>query len=183
MTTTDAARTLATEMMFGQRDLGRQEAAGPVDHWCPTGVPGYMQTQEYAAAVLRAGDTYTDEEAAQAVTDRMVRVSILRTVVSHRRRILVTRAGIERPILPSAAMSRQWAQLADLARLDHVAVRVLPPYVPVHPGAFQILHGVPRVLVEGPTGGYTPPGEPAQVRGAYQSVFSALWKASHPYPG
>ncbi|GAA1463582.1 DUF5753 domain-containing protein (plasmid) [Nocardiopsis exhalans] len=186
MTTTPTDhRALAAHMMFGQREIGRQEAAGPVDHWCPTGVPGYMQTEEYATAVLRAEDTYTDDEAAQAVADRMVRTSILRTITEQPRRVLVTRAGIERPILTSAAMSRQWAQLADLARLDHVDLRVLPPYVPVYPTGFQILHGAPggRVLVEGPTGGYTPPGEPAQVQGAYQSLFSALWKMSNPYPG
>lgn len=182
MNTIDPARAQAAAHLFVQREVGRQEAAGPVDHWTPTGVPDYMQTREYAAAVLTATGTYTAEEAAQAVTDRMMRASILRTV-THRRRILVTRAGIDREILPQPAMARQWAQLADLARLDHVDLRVVPPCHPVHPNGFQILHGADCVMVEGPTGAYTPPGEPAETMAAYRTQFTDLWEASDPYPG
>ncbi|GAA1451156.1 Scr1 family TA system antitoxin-like transcriptional regulator [Nocardiopsis tropica] len=183
MTTTETARrALVADLMFSQREAGRHEAGGPVDHWVPAGVPEYMQTEEYAGAVLTAGGPFTDEEAAHAVADRMVRVSILRTVAVQRR-ILVTRAGIERPILPPAAMSRQRAQLADLARLDHVQLRVLPECVPTWPAGFELLHSVHRVLVEGPMGGYTPPGPPPRVLDAYRHVFVGLWEASDPYPG
>lgn len=183
MIETDPRRTLAADMMSGQRDVGRQEAAGPVDQWVPTAIPGCMQTQEYAAAVITAANVYTDEQGAQVVADRMVRASILRTVTAHRRRVLVTRAGIEREILPPAAMSRQWAQLADLAQLEHIEVRVVPEQVPIHPTGFQIVHGGGRVLVEGPTGVYSPPGAPAQVLDAYREQFCGLWEAAHPYPG
>ncbi|WP_150255244.1 Scr1 family TA system antitoxin-like transcriptional regulator [Nocardiopsis deserti] len=182
-TTTDPARALAADMMLGQREVSRQEAAGPVDEWAPTGIPEAMQTQEYAAAALTAGDVFTDEEAGRAVADRMVRVSVLRTVRVHQRRILVTRAGIDREVLPAAAMSRQWAQVADLARLDHVELRVVPPCVPVHPPGFAILRAVGRVLVQGPMGGYTPPGPPVRVLDAYTMLFADLWEASDPYPG
>lgn len=182
-TDTDHHRTLAADLKLGQRIVSRQEAAGPVDHWAPTGVPEYMQTQEYAAAAITATAVYTDEEAAQVVADRMIRVSILRTVTGHRRRILVTRAGIEREILPPAAMSRQWAQLTDLSHLSHVEVRVVPAHIPIHPAGFQILHGVSRVLMQGPMGTYTPPGAPAKIMAAYQTQFAGLWKAAHPYPG
>ena len=131
MIETDPRRTLAATMMRGQRDVGRLEAAGPVDQWVPTAIPGCMQTQEYAAAVITAANVYTDEQVAQVVADRMVRASILRTVTAHRRRCLVTRAGIEREILASAAMSRQWAQMADLAQLEHIEVRVVPEHISV----------------------------------------------------
>ncbi|MFY7068986.1 Scr1 family TA system antitoxin-like transcriptional regulator [Nocardiopsis changdeensis] len=179
------ARAQAAARLLIQREVSRQEAAGPVDHWTPTAVPDYMQTREYAAAVLTATGAYTDEEAAQALTDRMARASLLRTV-PHPRRILVTRAGMDREILPQPAMARQWAQLADLAHLDHVDLRVVPAYHPVHPEGFQILHGVDGVgcvVVEGPMGAYTPPGDPAEILDAYQDQFADLWEASDPYPG
>ncbi len=111
-------------------------AASAISQFETMFVPGILQTEEYASAVLQV--FYDDEASA----DRVAALVVLRT----RRRELLTAENapefsfvldesvIHRVVGSPSITSRQLMHLVDLAKLSNVTIRIVPFAASVHPG-------------------------------------------------
>jgi transcriptional regulator with XRE-family HTH domain len=145
-------------------------------------VPGLLQTEEYAAAVI--GATPTPEE--HFAEERMARRMVRRGLVLGRQpppslNVVIDEAVLRRPIGSAAIMRRQVLRLRELNERDNISIRVLPFKVGAHPaltGPFAILDFAegggtdPHVFCDGLTGGVLRTGSYAESR--YRSCFSTL---------
>jgi len=113
-----------------------ESAASEVSQFETIFVPGILQTEEYASAVLQV---FYDEKAAP---DKVAALLDLRT----RRRDLLTSENapsfsfvldesvIRRQVGNPAATSRQLMHLVDVAKLPNVTIQVVPFAAGLHPG-------------------------------------------------
>lgn len=169
--------TLAERLLEGQRDLADREYRMPGDHWLPLGIPGLLQTERYARAVLTQGTgaVFTPDQVEEAVRLRMHRALLVRGG-DVRQRFLLTRAGLHRPVLDTDGMAAQHRHLEPLTDLEHIKIRIVPDTCPeLWVGPFTLRGGL--VSIEGPSGSHTPPGSPKP----YADVFERLWESGTPY--
>ncbi|RLP90599.1 XRE family transcriptional regulator [Micromonospora sp. BL4] len=116
----------------------------------PTLIPGLLQTENYARAVIRANDELSDDEVERRLAVRMDRQSIL--VQAEAPKFV---AVIEESVLRRAdegfrgLMSQQIAHLVERAESPHISVHVIPVEVSNHIG----LNG-PFTLARGSDGGW-----------------------------
>ncbi|WP_024935223.1 helix-turn-helix domain-containing protein [Actinomadura welshii] len=119
-------------------------------------VPGLLQDEEYAHAVLESGRVIavsTPREVARRLELRMRRRQLL-----HRERPLAISAVIDESVLlrligDRGVMRRQLASLLELAALPHVQIHVLPldePREPVFSETFTLLEFAPTYDVKFP---------------------------------
>ncbi len=112
-------------------------------------VPGILQTEDYASAVLRA--FYDEKSADEKSAERVSRLVDLRT----KRRSLLTRENapdfsfvldesvIRRPVASPAIMSKQLQYLVGVMELSNVTIHVAPFSTGLYPGmngAFEHVH-------------------------------------------
>ena len=112
-------------------------------------VPGTLQTEEYASAVLRA--FYDEKSPDEKSAERVTRLVDLRT----QRRELLTSGNapefsfvldesvIRRPVASPSVMSRQLQHLASIAELSNVTIQVVLFAAGLYPGmkgAFELVH-------------------------------------------
>jgi len=112
-------------------------------------VPGILQTEDYASAVLRA--FYEEKSADEKSAERVSRLVDLRT----KRRALLTRENapdfsfvldesvIRRPVASPAVMSKQLQYLVGVMELSNVTIQVAPFSTGLYPGmkgAFEHVH-------------------------------------------
>lgn len=93
-----------------------EQDATAIRSYQPLLVPGLLQTEGYARAMLRTGNLLPPAEVEEIVVSRLARQSVLR------------REG-DRDV-----MYEQFTHLAALAEEPHVQVRVIPAEVPWHTG-------------------------------------------------
>ena len=112
-------------------------------------VPGILQTEDYASAVLRA--FYDEKSSDEKSAERVSRLVFLRT----QRRALLTRENapdfsfvldesvIRRPVASPAIMSKQLQYLVGVIELSNVTIQVAPFSAGLYPGmkgAFEHVH-------------------------------------------
>ncbi|GAB2953952.1 helix-turn-helix transcriptional regulator [Streptomyces pseudoechinosporeus] len=106
-------------------------------------VPGLLQTEAYARALLRISRPRdTDAEIDELVTTRLERQAILRRSAPPLLWCILDEAVIRRPVGGHAVMSEQLAHVLRMARTPHVVVQVLPFGQGEHPvmgGSLTIL--------------------------------------------
>jgi transcriptional regulator with XRE-family HTH domain len=116
----------------------RQEAVRPLYErtrhfkaYCPSVIPGWLQTREYAAALLSSITEFrgTPDDVAEAVTARMKRNRILDSG-NHRFVLLLEETVLRYRIGGADVMAGQLARLAEAAALPAVAVGVIPAAAP-----------------------------------------------------
>ncbi|TDC54319.1 XRE family transcriptional regulator [Actinomadura sp. KC345] len=103
-------------------------------------VPGLLQTEAYARAVLAAGLSGDLEERLQRRMDRQ-RAVFERDETPHIS-ALINWACLAHPIGDKTVMREQVEHLAHLADVPHVSIRLVPPDANAHPGlsgAFELL--------------------------------------------
>jgi transcriptional regulator with XRE-family HTH domain len=142
---------LSTGGFFGRfRDLVKREAfpswfgpfidyeqrASKIYNWDNRVVPGLLQTEDYARAVMRAG---RPREAVEVI-ERDVAVRMDRQAVLTRENppllwCVLDEAVLRRPVGGPATMREQLKRLTDAADSTHVVLQVLPFAVTEHPGA------------------------------------------------
>jgi transcriptional regulator with XRE-family HTH domain len=137
-----------------------EEVATAIFKYESQAVPGLVQTEDYARAILRAGRPRdTDEEIERLVAARMARQAIL---VRERPPLLwaaLDEAVLRRPVGGRAAMRAQLAHLVAAARARHIVVQVLPFAAGEHAGmaGARTILGLPDegdiVYVEAPGSG------------------------------
>ncbi|WP_019813076.1 helix-turn-helix domain-containing protein [Saccharomonospora saliphila] len=98
-------------------------------------VPGLLQTERYAHAVIRAMRPGADDsEIERRVAARMARQRLLRDPHPPEYWAVVDEAVLHRVVGGPSVMAEQLSHLADACRLPHVTVQVVPFGAGAHPG-------------------------------------------------
>ena len=113
-----------------------ENAASSISQFEPMLVPGILQTEEYALAVLRGayGEGSPPERVPALVALRTKRRDLLTSDGAPLFSFLFDEAVIRRLVDSPAVMSRQLMHLVTLAGLPNVTIRVVPFAVGLHPG-------------------------------------------------
>jgi transcriptional regulator with XRE-family HTH domain len=135
--------------------LDKEARAVTLRSFQPLLVPGLLQTEDYARAILRTrvGDTEAEVEA--MVTARMERQAILTRDKPPMLWVLLDEGVLRRPAGGRKVMAAQLRALAKAARQPSIVLEVIPGRT----GAHQGLNGGAFVLADfaeddGPTAGY-----------------------------
>ncbi|MBC6449718.1 helix-turn-helix domain-containing protein [Actinokineospora sp. HBU206404] len=94
-------------------------------HYSSILVPGFLQTADYARAVIGAGP-FDAEEVERRVAHRLERQKVLFKPVRPRYRLILDEAVLRRPIGGSAAMATQIRWLIDMANQPNITIHVIP---------------------------------------------------------
>ncbi|MGK5675817.1 helix-turn-helix domain-containing protein [Micromonospora sp. URMC 106] len=113
----------------------------------PLLVPGLLQTERYARAVLGTGGLLPAAAVDELVAGRLARQAILAREAPPQLVAVMDEVVLRRPVGDRAVMAGQLAHLLAVAEQEHVQVRVIPAEVPWHTG----LAG-PFVLIRLPDG-------------------------------
>jgi transcriptional regulator with XRE-family HTH domain len=123
--------------------VGLEAAAAELRSFEPLVIPGLLQTEEYARAMVLAGwPDMSAEEVEQRIRVRMKRQSLLFQDDPLQLSIILDEAALRRPVGGIDAMRRQLDKLVNAAGLPHVTLQVLPLSAGAHggmDGAFTIL--------------------------------------------
>lgn len=142
--------------------VGMEAAAGSVRAYEQQVVPGLLQTEEYARAMIRAArPDFTAAQVDQRVRVRLERQSLLNQDDPIDFWVVLDEAVVSRPVGGEPVMRDQLKRLAATAELPNVTLQVLPFEVGAHAGmdgTFTILSfpeaGDPDVVyAENATGG------------------------------
>jgi transcriptional regulator with XRE-family HTH domain len=172
--------------------LGLEEAATGLSWYEPELVPGLLQTEDYARAVISADKPGTeDSEISRRVQLRIERQALIRRPAAPLAlRVVLNESILRRPVGGREVMAAQLGALAEAAVLPTVKLRVVPFSAGLHhglvTGPFEILRfpangdgsdsEPPTVYVDGYTGDLylDKPAEVVQ----YTSAFEAIWDAA-----
>ncbi|MFI1710589.1 helix-turn-helix domain-containing protein [Streptomyces griseoruber] len=107
------------------------------------GVPGLLQTPEYARAMFSRRRPLLDEETiAKRVADRLARQQVLDRWPSPMVSFVLEEVVLDRPIGGRTVQKEQLAQLLRIGDLRNVEIQVMPTAIENHPnmgGAFNLL--------------------------------------------
>ncbi|MBY8870972.1 helix-turn-helix transcriptional regulator [Micromonospora sp. PLK6-60] len=114
----------------------------------PSLIPGLLQTEAYARAVLRGGRMLRESEVEQRLTSRLERQAILARESPPEVVAVVDEAVLRRAVGEPAVMVEQFEHLLRLTEQPHVTLLVVPADAGMHAG----LAG-PFILAQTPDGG------------------------------
>ncbi|MEV7329058.1 helix-turn-helix transcriptional regulator [Micromonospora sp. NPDC093244] len=126
---------------FRRRDLPwfrpwadlEQDATG-IRSYQPLLVPGLLQTEGYARAVLSTGGLVPPSEVDLIVAGRIERQAVLRRDDPPQFVAVIDEVVLRRPVGDGSVMAGQLRHLAAAAEWEHVQVRVIPAESPWHTG-------------------------------------------------
>jgi transcriptional regulator with XRE-family HTH domain len=126
-----------------QTYVGLEEAASLIRSYEIQFLPGLLQTEEYARAVVTAGDPKASlDEVERRVHLRTTRQEILHRASPPAFWAVVDEAALHRPIGGTKVMKQQVEHLLELMDLPHITLQVMPFRFGGHAGeggAFTIL--------------------------------------------
>jgi hypothetical protein len=106
-------------------------------------VPGLLQTQEYARALITGiTPSLTEDEVEGRVMARITRQQILSRRVPPHLHVILDAGVLERPVGAPSVMRNQLRRLVEVAESPHITIQVLPKSVGASPaleGPFSIL--------------------------------------------
>ncbi len=103
----------------------------------PHFVPGLLQTEDYARAVLQVGfPAASRQELDRRVALRMERQELLRRPDAPRLWVVLDETVLRRPVGGSAVMRAQIDRLVEAAALPHITIQIVPFSAGPHPGMF-----------------------------------------------
>lgn len=106
--------------------LDIEQEAHTLRTWQPLLIPGLLQTEEYARAMLRGEPGVTDEQVEKAVQARLERQVILSRPNPPMLWVVLDEGVLQRPIGGRATIRRQLEHLVEMAKRPRVAVQVVP---------------------------------------------------------
>jgi transcriptional regulator with XRE-family HTH domain len=106
--------------------LGLEQTAVVVRSYELQFVPGLLQTEEYARAVIDLGMDPSAERRERRVELRMARQHALHRPRPPHLWVVIDEAALRRPIGGRPVMRRQIEHLLEMSRLRHVTVQVMP---------------------------------------------------------
>jgi hypothetical protein len=172
--------------------IGLEESAESVSWYESELVPGLLQTESYARAVIAAGNPEVDDyEINRRVQVRIERQTLVTRVTSAPElRIVLNESIVRRHVGGASVMSDQLRRLLDASELPNVALRIMPFSAGLHHGVlsgpFEILRfplngdgkasEPPTVYVDGFTGDLYL-DKPKEIE-RYDAAFADIWSAS-----
>lgn len=116
--------------------IGLEAEASNLLTYQPLVVPGLLQTEQYARALMERGPDQIDEASiGQRVTVRMERQRILTGPDPLAVWAVIDEAAIRRPIGGSEVIRDQLGRLAEAARMPSVTLQMIPFSIGAHPGS------------------------------------------------
>jgi transcriptional regulator with XRE-family HTH domain len=115
----------------------------------PLVVPGLLQTEDYARAVLRTRIGDTDDRIEEMVVARMERQSILDKAEPPTLWVVLDEGVLRRPVGGTYVMREQLNRLIEAARRPNVVIQVIPASI----GAHQGLNGGAFIVADLPGAG------------------------------
>ncbi|RGC70459.1 hypothetical protein C5N14_03165 [Micromonospora sp. MW-13] len=100
----------------------------------PSLVPGLLQTEEYARAVLTGQGIHTPAEVGQLVAGRMARQELIDGPAPRRFTAVVDEAALRRVVGGPDVQRAQLERLVEWSALPHVRLYVVPAGAGAHPG-------------------------------------------------
>jgi Domain of unknown function (DUF5753) len=97
-------------------------------------VPGLLQTEDYARAILSVEPNTTDDDLDERVAARMDRQTILDRVGPPLLRVVIDETVLHRQIGGAKVMHEQLLHLADMSERPNITVGVLPASTAAHCG-------------------------------------------------
>lgn len=167
--------------------VGLEAAARSIRSYEQQVVPGLLQSEEYAIAMIRAARLDDpDEEIARRVRVRMERQALLIQDDPIDLRVVLDEAVLSRPVGGDAVMRDQLTRLAQAARLPNVTLQILPFAAGAHAGmdgTFVVLEfeeegDADVVFIDNATGGLFL--EKAEELGKYITIFETVQAAALP---
>jgi transcriptional regulator with XRE-family HTH domain len=159
-----------------------ESAASAISQLEPMVVPGVLQTEEYARAVLRAsyGEGSPAERVPALVELRTKRRELLTTEGAPMFSFVLDESVIRRTAGSPAIMSRQLGHLADLADLPNVTIQVVPFTAGLYPGtrgAFKVIEFDDEpdenvAFLEGPRGDFI--SDDPEETSSYLEIFKQV---------
>jgi transcriptional regulator with XRE-family HTH domain len=113
--------------------LGLESAASKIRNYELIVIPGPLQTEEYARALLTGFGT-SEERVERVVESRLEHQEILDLPNPPQMHFLIDEAAIRRVVGGPKTMEAQLRQISELARRPSVTVQVIPFPVGAHPG-------------------------------------------------
>jgi hypothetical protein len=110
-----------------------EDAASAIRSWQLEIVPGLLQTEDYARALIRAV-TGNEEEVDRRLEARLMRQTVLSRQGAPTMHVLLHESVLRTPIGGRDVIRSQLAALRTAGRRHNVSVRVLPNSVGVRPG-------------------------------------------------
>ncbi len=116
--------------------IDHESAASAVSQFETIFVPGILQTEEYASAVLQIfyGEKSTPEKVATLVDLRTRRRELLSSEYAPKFSVVLDESVIHRIVGSPAITSRQLVHLVNVAELSNVTIQVVPFTAGLHPG-------------------------------------------------
>ena len=163
-----------------------ESAASAVSQFESMFIPGILQTEEYARAVLQV--FYDEKSAAERLTAmvdlRTTRTGLLTRENAPHFSFVLDESVIHRVVGSSAIMSRQFQHLASIAKLPNVTIQVVPFTAGPHPGMngpFEVVQFADTpdeniVFLEGPRGDIISE-DPVETEN-YLKIFTRITAAS-----
>ncbi|MDH2427340.1 helix-turn-helix transcriptional regulator [Sphaerisporangium sp. TRM90804] len=106
--------------------LGLEQDASVIRSWEPRFVPGLLQTEDYARALIAPHHGVPGAEVERGVRLRLLRQRVVTGPEPARLWAVVDEAVLRRPIGGPAVMRAQLRHLIEMAALPHVTVQVMP---------------------------------------------------------
>jgi hypothetical protein len=166
--------------------LDYESAASVVSQFETIFIPGILQTEEYASAVLRVFyDEKSSAERVKALVDlRTRRRELLTSKDAPGFSFLLDESVIRRVVGSASVMAQQLHHLLDAKELANVTIRIVPFAVGLHPGMkqpFELIEFADEpdeniVFVESPRGDFIS-DDPREAEG-YLSAFRLITERS-----
>ncbi|MFF5212339.1 helix-turn-helix domain-containing protein [Streptosporangium sp. NPDC000396] len=166
--------------------LDIEQEAHTLHTWEPLVVPGLLQTEDYARAVIRGEPGITDEQMEKAVAARMERQKIFARANSPLFMAVIDEGVLHRPIGGREVMRRQLERLMEAIESPRIGIQVVPLALGVTTGilgGFVIaqLPGSPdMVYIQSAIHGHVS-DRPEDVK-AIHGRYDALRAEAHPQP-
>ena len=129
---------------YFERVLEAERHAETIEEWCPTLIPGLLQTDAYARAVVRATHPLApDDEVEEKVSARLARARLFEE--NHKTPVywaILSESLLRQPILPPEQTAEQLEQIAALARRH----RIVPQIVPWNCGPHPFMLGTAKIM-------------------------------------
>ncbi|MEV5931595.1 helix-turn-helix transcriptional regulator [Streptomyces sp. NPDC093250] len=168
---------------YFERVLEAEKHAETIEEWCPTLVPGLLQTEAYARAVTRAAHPLVpDAEVEEKVSARLARAQLFDD--NHKTPeywVILPESLLRQPILPPEQHAEQLERVTELARRHRIVSQILPWNCGPHPlmlGSAMVMtfsDAPPLIYTEAQYSGDTidDPGLVKQYRKAYDRLRAA----------
>lgn len=106
--------------------LGLEQAARIIRSYEVSFIPGLLQTEEYARAVIRLDRSLSDADVDRRVQLRMRRRQLLHKTDPPKLWAVIDEAALHRPYGGAGTLRAQLRHLAEVAELPNVTVQVMP---------------------------------------------------------